>query len=491
MRRKGSLLNWHFVLRVLGFILCVESFFLALSGLVAYLYQSWDVGYLLFSGGLSLFIGILLLCFNTKKQARNIGKRESILAVALSWFTFSLFGMIPFYMSGVVGSVTDAFFETMSGLTTTGSSVLTNIDDLPKGIQFWRCLLQWLGGMGMILFSLALLPLLGGEAIQLYDAETTGITHDKFRPRVGQVAKRLWGIYLGLTLLLGVLLYLGPMDMFDAMCHAFSSVSTGGYSTRQASIAYWDSMYVNYVITLFMIMGSVNFTLFYFLFKGNFGRIRKDEELRWYLVVIFSLTLVVSIYLACKGYFGSYGESLHATIFQIVSVISTTGFTTVNYVSWESFYWIVFLLMMVVCGCAGSTSGGMKMIRLVVLAKNTNNEFKKQLHPRAIIPVRVNGAALSNDVVQRVMSFVFLYISIILFSWLFLALMGMEFDDALGASISSLSNAGLGLGQTGMSGTLAHAPDICKWYMSFLMIVGRLELFTILILFTPGFWKKM
>ncbi len=491
MRRKNQLLNVHFIFRVLGFILCLESIFLFISACVSFIYKDSGGDDLLIAAGSALTFGVPFILLGPKQKAKNIGKREGFLTVSLSWLIFSLFGMIPFYISGAIPSITDAFFETMSGLTTTGSSILTQVESLPKGLLFWRSLLQWLGGMGMIVFSLALLPLLGGGAIHLYDAETTGITHDKFRPRVGQIAKRLWGIYLGLTLVLLFLLYIGPMDFFDSLCHALSTMSTGGYSTKQESVGYWDSAYIDYVISAFMIIGSINFSLIYFFVKGDFRRVFKDEELRWYLIIIACATLIVSLYLIKDMHEQNYTLSFRSSLFQVVSIISTTGFATADYVVWGPFYWIIFILLMVVCGCASSTSGGMKMIRLVVLAKNTSNELKKQLHPRAIIPVRINGTALSPEVVQRVMSFVFLYISIIFISWLFFTATGMDFNESLGASVTAISNAGPGLGSVGPYGCFAEIPDISKWYMSFLMMIGRLELFTVLTLLTPGFWKKM
>ncbi len=492
MKRRNLLLNWHFISRVLGFILCLESLFLFLSTAVSFAYKDEKGSFdLLIAGAVALAFGILLVVLGPKEKARFIGKRESFLTVSLSWFVFSIFGMIPFYTSGSVSSITDAFFETMSGLTTTGSSILVEVEKLPNGLLFWRSLLQWIGGMGMILFSLALLPLLGGGAVQLYDAETTGITHDKFRPRVGQIAKRLWGIYIGLTLMLLSLLWIGPMNFFDSLCHALTTLSTGGYSTKQLSIAYWDSAYIDYIVSFFMILGSINFTLIYFFFKGNFSKIKKDEELKWYLIAIACATVIVTFYLIEDMHVQNYTVSFRAAIFQVISIISTTGFATADYVIWGPFYWIIFLLLMVVCGCAGSTSGGMKMIRLVVLAKNTRNEFKKHLHPRAIIPVRINGTALSQDVVQRVMAFVFLYLFIILISWLFFTLTGMGFEESLGAAVTAISNAGPGLGDVGPTGCFAKIPTISKWYMAFLMMVGRLEIFTVLTLLTPGFWKRM
>jgi trk system potassium uptake protein TrkH len=491
MRKNILPLNRYFISRVLGFILCLESVFMFLAAALSFYYNERDAQFVLVSGVAALFFGAFFVGAGTKKKAKIVGKRESFMAVSLSWVAFSVFGMLPFYLSGAIPSVTDAFFETMSGLTTTGSSILTDVERLSKGLLFWRSLLQWLGGMGMIVFSLALLPLLGGGAVQLYDAETSGITHDRFRPRVAQIAKRLWGIYLSLTLILTGLLYVGPMNFFDALCHALTTVSTGGFSTRQASIAYWDSVYVETVVCIFMIIGSINFTLIYFLFQRSFARVSRDEELRWYLIIIAGTVLLLSFLPASHAGVCGYGDSFRKAAFQVVSVISTCGFVTSDFVAWGPFYCIVFLLLMVICGCAGSTSGGMKVIRIVVLAGNTKNEFKKHLHPKAILPVRINGTALSPDVVQRVMSFVFLYLTIIVVSWIFFCLTGMGFEESLGASVTAIGNVGPGLGSVGPGGDFSAIPVVSKWYMSFLMMVGRLEIFTVLTLFTPGFWKKM
>lgn len=492
---KSFNLNWRFIIRVIGSILGIESLFIFLSAAISFYFHEWVFEYLIISGGICLTTSILLLYMGSafsksSLKKDNIGKREGFITVTGSWMAFACFGTIPFYISGAIPSLADAFFETMSGLTTTGSTILTDIEALPKGLLFWRSLTQWLGGMGMIVFSLALLPLLGGGASQLFDAETTGITHDKFRPRAGQVAKRLWGIYAGLTGILVVLLYLGPMSLFDALCHSLTTMSTGGYSTKQSSISYWNSAYVDYIVIIFMFIGSINFSLIYFFFKGNFKKVLKDEELRWFTSIVVVVSLILTVTLVSDDIAQGHLSSLRSALFQVVSIISSSGFATGDYVAWGHSYSIIFVFLMMVCGCAGSTSGGLKTIRLVVLSKNTINEFRKQIHPRAIMPVRVNGSALPMNVVQKIVAFSFLYISIILLSWLFLSLTGLNLEEALGASVTAISNAGPGLGQNGPSGNFANISDVSKWYMSFLMLVGRLEIFTVLVLFTPGFWKE-
>ncbi|MDL2224427.1 TrkH family potassium uptake protein [Bacteroidales bacterium OttesenSCG-928-M06] len=488
MARSG--LNWEFITKIVGFILVIESLFMFGSAAVAEYYKGPDVRPLIISGGISILCGLIIaLLSGIKDRTKIIGKRESYLSVALSWIVFAFFGALPFYLSGFIPNYTDAFFESMSGITTTGGSVLTNIDELPHGLLFWRSLLQWLGGMGIIVFSLALLPLLGGEAAQLFDAESSGLTHDKFRPRVTQMAKRLWGIYLLFTFLTIFLLWVGPMNIFDAVCHGFTTISTGGFSTKQQSIAYWDSVYIEIVLIIFMTIGAINFPLLYFLFKGQFKKFIQDEELRWFISIIVVATLIVAAGLVLGKHF-EYGQAFRNSIFQVISIITTTGYSTGDFSAWGPPYLIIFTFLMIVCGCAGSTSGGLKVVRAVVLAKNTVSEFERLIHPRAIIPVRLNDSALSFGVVQRLLAFAFLYICIIFASWGILTLAGVPFVDALGASVSAIGNVGPGFGDLGPAGSFAEISGFAKWYLAFLMVVGRLEIFTILILFTPGFWRQ-
>jgi trk system potassium uptake protein TrkH len=482
-------INWKYIIKVVGYVLILESCFLFLSAAVANYFQGTDVNSFLYSGGITLVTGCsFVIPQGLKKRIQMIGKRESYISVSLSWIVFAFFGALPFYFSSAASGFTDAFFESMSGITTTGTTVLDNLEQMPHGIVFWRSLLQWLGGTGIIVFSLALLPLLGGGAAQLLDTESPTFAHDKFRPRVTQIAKRFLGIYLLLTILLIVLLGMGPMGWYDAVCHGFTTISTGGFSTKTQSISCWDSVYVESVITVFMIVGAINFSLLYFLvMKGNFKKFFKDEELRWFLAVIAAASLVVGAGLFCEKEYDLF-HSTRNSIFQVVSVITTTGFSTGNFSVWGHSYLIVFLLLMIVCGCAGSTSGGLKMVRAVVLVKNILYEFERLIHPRAIIPVRLNGLALSFSDVQRLLAFAFLYLIVVVVSWGVLTLTGIPFTDALGAAVSSMGNVGPGFGK--LYDSFSGIPAVAKWYISFLMVVGRLEIFTVLILFTPGFWKR-
>ena len=488
---EGIGLNRKFVFRVSGLTLALESFFIFITAGVSIYFGETPVPFIL-SGIVTLACGLAVsLPTGIRTKINFIGKRESFLAVSLSWLLFALFGSLPFIFSGSISSFPNAFFESASGITTTGATVLNDIEAMPKGVLFWRSLMQWLGGMGIIVFSLALLPLLGGEAAQLFDMESTGMTHNKFRPRVAQMAKRLWGIYLLLTIALIVLLYLAHMNPFDAICHAFSTISTGGFSTKQLSVAHWDSGYIETIICVFMVIGAINFSLLYFLFKGKFKKLFFDEELRWFLGIIVTVALIVTAGLFIhQGIDIRLKDAFRVAVFQVISVFTTTGFYTSDFIQWGSFFWIVFLFLMIICGCSGSTSGGLKTVRALVMAKNTFSEFGRLLHPSAIIPIRLNGVALSFEVVQRLLAFAFLYIFIIVLSWSIFVLTGMPFVEALGAAVSGIGNVGPGLGVYGSSGSYADISAFAKIYMALLMIVGRLEVFTVLVLFTSAFWKK-
>jgi len=481
-------INWKFVFRVIGLTLMLESVFMFITAGISF-YLKETISVFMLSGVITSSIGLfLVLSSDYKTKFKIIGKKESCLGMTLAWMSFAVFGALPFLLSREITSLTDAVFESTAGITTTGATIFTNVEHLPKNILFWRSLMQWLGGLGVIVFSLTLYPLLGGGAALLFDSETTGLTHDKFQPRTIEMAKRLWLIYISFTVALILLLLLGKMNGFDAVCHAFSTISTGGFSTKEINIAYWDSAYIEIVTCIFMIIGAINFALIYFLFKGRFKRFFKDEELRWFIAIILGMSLIVAISLQLEYKTSNLIQTFRIVVFQVISIITGTGFST-GLTWWRSAYWIPAMFLMVICGCAGSTSGGMKVIRVVVLIKNTFYEFKRLVHPRAVIPVRVNGQALSVETVQRLLAFGFLYIFIIFVSWGILVFSGMSFMEALVAALSSLGNTGLGFGENGPSSAFTAIPAFAKWYMSFLMVVGRVELFAVLLLLTPAFWK--
>ena len=459
------MLNVRFIIKMLGLMFILETLFMLAATAVAFLYEGDDFYPFLQSSGIMFGTGVLFTLIGLRANEHTAGRREGMLTVTLTWALFSLLGMLPFYLGGYIDNVTDAYFETMSGFTTTGSTILADIEALPHGILFWRSLTQWQGGIGMIVFTVALMPIIGGGATHKLDAETPGITHERFRPRVTQVAKRLWGVYLFLTIVLIGLLWAGPMDLYDAVNHALTCISTGGYSTKNASIAYWNSDYVEYIITIFMFVGATNITLVYFFFNGKLKKVFTDEETRWFFWFVLIITAMSVAWIMYKGIVDDFGTAFRLAVFQVVSLVSTCGFVTVDYISWGPFFWLLALVLMVVCGCAGSTCGGLKMGRFVI-------------------------HAVSGDIVHRVLAFAFAYIALIFVSCMVLMIDGMGFEETIGAAISSISNIGPGLGSLGPAGNYADVPTVSKWFLSFLMMVGRLEIFTVLTILLPGFWKQ-
>ena len=486
------MLNIRFIIKMLGSMFILETFFMLMAAGVGYYYGDGDLKPLLYSCAILFGTGLIAVLLGWKTDEQAVGNREGMLVVALTWAFLSFFGMLPFYLGGYIPSVTDAYFETMSGFTTTGATVLTNIEALPHGILFWRSLTQWQGGIGVVVFTVALLPVFGGGASQMFEAETTGtgIAHERFRPRVTQVAKRLSGVYLLLTCLSAFLLWMGPMDIFDAVNHALTTVSTGGYSTRNASIAYWQSSYIEYIVMIFMFIGSVSMTLLYFFLKGNFRKFFADEELRWFFFIVLAFSVITAGWLFYNGLDNGFEKTLRHAAFQVISIISSSGFITADYLPWGSFSWLLVLMLMFIGGCAGSTSGGLKVARFVIINKNLSNVFLKQMHPNAVRPVRMNGHAVSSSNVYRCLAFTFTYIALTMLGSLVLSFDGLTFEESLASSLSAISNIGPGLGDQGPAGTYATIPPLSKWTLSFLMMIGRLEIFTVLTLLLPGFWKK-
>lgn len=484
-------LNFPLIGRIFGILLLIESFFLFLSGVVSVIYKEHDIWAFLISTIATAGTGAFL-AYQGRNFNAQIGKREGFFIVTVSWILFSLFGMLPFILSKSIPNVTDSFFETMSGFTTTGASILNNIDELPHGILFWRSIIQWLGGMGIIVFTLALMPMFSSGGIQLFNAEVPGLTHDKIRPRIQHTAKRLWYIYFVITMMCAGALWLGPMNLFDAICHSFTTLATGGYSTRQASIAYWDSAYIEYVICFFMFIAGTNFTLVYFLLTGKGDKFGKDEEFRWYLCIVAAFTIIIAVAFWLTGQAANPESTIRTSLFHVLTILTTTGFAGINanYVEWGPIFWIITLIIMAFGACAGSTSGGIKIIRMMVVLKNTQNELYRQSHPNAIVPVRINKHVIAFELVTKVLAFIFVYGILVVLSVFFLTSLGIGFDTALGSSVTCVSNVGPGLGATGPAGNFAEIPAAGKWFLSFLMLVGRLELFTVLVIFTPGFWKK-
>lgn len=486
---RTSLINYRSLVRIIGYLLVVEAIFMLFPLTVSLLYKEND--YYAFAVGTAITLLAALAILTTVRPAkRDLGKREGFLLTGLVWMVFTVFGMIPLMMSSLSLSLTDAFCETMSGFTTTGCSVLEDVESLPKGIHIWRCLMQWIGGMGIILFTLAVFPMLNSSGgMQMMNAELTGITHDKLRPRVSETAKRLWLVYVLLTLMLAILLCIGPMPTFDAICHALTTMSTGGFSTSNDSIGAWGgSWYIKLVILAFMFIGGVNFALIYRTSTGKIRSSWRDETFRRYVKIILSVTAILVV-----GYVFSCHPRISANIvvdplFQVVSTITSTGYTVDGYQSWGAFVVPLMLVLMFVGGCAGSTSGGAKIDRINYLWKGCGNELRKCIYPNRIYSVSINGRVQSPEIVSKVMAFLWLYLGLILVGGILLVSLGMPMSDSLFASLSCVGNTGLGAGVTADS--FAVVPDAGKWILSALMLIGRLEIFTILVLFLPGFWRK-
>ncbi len=491
MATKRFDINYPMVLRVIGWLLMIEAGFLLFPAVTCVIYGEMDDFTAFAISTAVTFVAGAAMTFGIHPSRHDMAKREGFLLTACVWIFFTLFGMLPFMLGRHPVSFSDAFFEGMSGFTTTGATVLDSVEHLSHGILLWRCLMQWIGGMGIILFTLAVLPMLNSRGgMQMFNAEVTGITHDKIRPRISQTAKGLWGVYFALTAALTVLLWVGPMDFFDSLCHAFSSVSTGGYSTRDASVGAWNSPYVTAMITIFMFLGGVNFALLFKASQGNFKSLWRNDVFRAYIYIIAFAYILFVITLLCRGLYSGILSVTLEPLFQIVSTITSTGLTTNNFEEWGTIILSLIFILMFFGACAGSTSGGAKIDRMLYLIKNTRNELYRCLHPSAILSVRVNGRVIPSDIVNKVIAFLCIYVMVIAVGGIMLTALDVPLVDAFFSSFSCVSNTGLGSGVTGYGENYTAVPDAGKWILSLLMLIGRLELFTVLILFTPSFWRK-
>lgn len=481
-------MNLKIIFKVLGLLLLVEGIAMLLALAVAIIYGGNDILAFGISSGINLATGgiITLLSKNAKK---DIGKREGFIIVSMVWVVFSLFGSFPYMISGSIPNFTDAFFETISGFTTTGSSILNDIEALPHGILFWRSISQWLGGMGIIVLSLAILPVFGIGGMQLFIAEVPGPTPDKISPRIKQTAKALWGIYMLFTVVETILLWIGGMSLYDAVCHSFTTMATGGFSTKQASIAHWSSPFIQYVIIFFMFIAGTNFTLSYLAIKGKFANAFKDEEFKYYGIITLSFTALITLGLVLSSQL-NFEQAFRDALFQVVSIVTTTGFATADYLLWSPVLTILIFALFFFGGSAGSTGGGIKIMRIVVLAKNGYYELKRLIHPHAIIPVKFNKHSVDTKIVTNVLAFFMLYMAVFSVSTIIFTLIEPDMESSMGAVATSLGNIGPGLGSVGPAENFYHIKPIGKWFLSFLMLLGRLELFTVLVLFSPSFWKE-
>lgn len=495
-------LNYQIIISFLGLTSMLNGVFMLLTVPFSIYYQEDCKWGILYAGLITIVLGFFMWFLNRNAE-KNLQKKEGYLIVTFGWLILSLTGTLPYILSGAIPEFTNAFFETLSGYSTTGASILTDIESMPKGILFWRSATHWIGGMGIIVLTIAILPLLGIGGMQLFMAEAPGPSADKMHPRITETAKRLWLIYFSLTITEFFLLKIAGMNWFDAINHAMATLSTGGFSTKNTSIAYWNGMpIIQYIITAFMFIAGTNFMITYFVFKGKWQRILKNEEFKWYffgalgIIVLITLLIVqfqdpslqTSVYHPMV--WGKFESAFRHAGFQVVAILTTTGFVTADFTMWNSFATMLIFSLFFIGGSAGSTSGGVKIVRQIMMIKSSLLELKKLLHPSAIIPVRYGGKAVHQSIVFNILSFFVLYMLIFVLSAIILTFLGLDFVSAIGAAASSLGNIGPAIGSVSPVDNYAHLSNAAKWFCSFLMLIGRLELFTVLILLTPYFWKK-
>ena len=486
-------MNIRSVIRINAVLLTVLGVAMLVPASVAFGYGE-DVSAFLISATMCAVIGLSGWVFTRKHK--KLTNKDGFTIVTIAWVVTALAGSLPFYIGGFIPNFTDAFFESMSGVTTTGATIIGNpltlpnlphgIESLPHGILFWRSFIQWIGGMGIIVFTIAILPLLGVGGVQLFRAEVPGPVADKITPRVRETAKYLWMVYFGFTLAETILLGVGGMDWFDAVCHSFTTMPTGGFSTNNASIAYYGNSYIHYIMILFMFFAGINFTLHFRAITGDVTSYFKDREFLYYLGITLCITLCISLGLYVQGNSWSH-HHFRDSLFQTVSILTTTGYTTADYELWPYFAQFILLLLMFVGGMGGSTGGGMKIIRVILILKYIAIETRQMLHAKAIIPIRIGNRYISGDVIRNTVGFFLFYIFIFAATSLILSAMDLDLSSATGLAASAIGNIGPAFGDFGPTENYAMLPDIGKWLLSFCMLLGRLEIFTVMVLFSRTF----
>jgi trk system potassium uptake protein TrkH len=476
------------VVKVLGFLLLVTAGCLVLPALVSLAYGEPDWPWFLAAAAIGAAVGGVTL--KVMSDAPDLKVREGFAVVAFGWMVVGLLGALPFWFSGQIPSFTDAVFESISGFTTTGASILPDIESRTHGTLFWRALTHWLGGMGIVLLALAILPLLGVGGMQLFRAEVPGPVAERLTPRIRETAKRLWGVYLLLTLMEVGALMIAGMGPFDAFCHSFATMATGGFSNHNASVGGYASPAVEWIIIFFMFMAGANFTLHYLALTGRILSYPKDEEFRFYASVILVSTIVVVGVLVPISYYPTFGETVRHALFQVVSIITTTGFGTADYLLWPPVTHALLLFLMAVGGCAGSTGGGIKVMRVFILLRHAKLELKKMLHPRGVYTLWFNDRALSPGLLTNVLGFFLLFMVVYVSGVLILTFGGRDIVTSVGATAATLGNIGPGLGLVGPSSNYAELFDWEKWLLVMFMLIGRLEIFTVLVLFLPEAWRR-
>ena len=484
------------LLNILGALLSILGMTMVVPIFISLGYGESDLNGLLYSALICIGVGSPIWLMT--RHQRPLTNRDGFAIVTFSWIITAVAGALPFYFSGAIPNITDAFFESMSGVTTTGASIIGNtmtlpnlpngIESLPHGILFWRSFIQWIGGMGIVVFYIAILPLLGVGGVQLFKAEVPGPVADKITPRVRETAKILWMVYLGFTAVQILLLRISGMPWFDSICHSFTTMPTGGYSTKNASIGYYDSMAIQYIIIFFMFLAGINFTLHFHAIMGNMKSYFRDKEFLTYFGIIIVVAFLIFSSISAGG--NEWTEKhFRDSLFQTVAILTGTGYSTADYELWAYFAQFMILFMMFVGGMGGSTTGGMKIVRIMLLFKYAAKETRRMLHLKAIIPIRIGSRYISEDVIRNTLGFFLFYISFFIFTTMVLTTMNIDLESAIGASASAIGNIGPSLGAFGPTDNYALLPTFGKWLLSFCMLLGRLEIFTVMVLFSRTFWK--
>ncbi len=482
-------MRWRYILNVVGILILFFGLTMIFPLLVGLYYKDQSVIPILKSMGITIISGLLVHLYFRRAKAEFISQREGIAIVAVSWTAVGLFGAFPFYLGGEFSVFVDAFFESVSGFTTTGASVLTNVEAVSKGLLFWRSFIQWLGGMGIIVLSIAILPFLGVGGMQLFKAEVPSPVPDKLKPRIRDTAMMLWKVYALFSAAEVILLLIGGMDFYEALCHTFTTMPTGGFSTKNASIAHFNSVYFDVVIIVFMLLAGINFSLHYQMLRGKPLAFWRDTECRFFLGFILLLIIIVSFNIYGPIY-EKIGQALRFGTFQVVSIITTTGYATADYEKWPAMSQLILLFCMFIGASAGSTGGGMKCVRVLLCFKFCYKELFALVHPRAVKQIKIGGKPVSDDIMRSILGFLALYMSIFAFCAILLAGMGVDFVTSFGAVAATIGNIGPGFGLVGPVENYAQIPYLGKWLLIWCMLLGRLEIYTVIILLVPEFWRK-
>lgn len=482
-------MSWHLILNLIGFVLIFTSIFMLIPAVVSLLYGGEDLTSFLVSFAITFLSGGLLYLSTKGHRKEDVRHRDGFIIVTLSWLAISFFGALPYMLSGGLHSFTDAYFEAMSGFTTTGASVIKDIEALPKGILFWRSLTQWIGGMGIILFAIAILPFLGAGTVHLFRAEVPEITVDKLRPRIINTAKALWYIYVIITVAATLLYMAGGMGIYDALCHSFTTLATGGFSTKNASIAHFESPFIDAVVTIFMFLSGVNYSLYFFVFRGNILMLFKSSEFKFYISVTLLSIALITLNMWGSSY-GSFLDSIRYASFQAVSIMTTTGYVTADYERWPFFSQILLVILMFFGSMIGSTGGGMKQVRVLLMLKQAYREIYQLIHPHAMTTLKIDDKVLTKELLGNIWGFLFLFLFIWVVSTLALTALGVDIITSATTAISAMSNVGPALGEAGPTENYSSLPALGKWILISCMLTGRLEIYTVIILFIPHFWKK-